>query len=91
MRPDNITVPRGRPVEVDTSNLSEAYELPDGVCEIEVVDGPTTSPYGTLVVSMKNTPTDQDTLTRLRIGWAHSGEFKVIWPGTTVTLVRYWR
>jgi hypothetical protein len=88
MRPDNVTIPRGMPVEIDTSDVDEAgIVLPDGVCEIEIVNGPTN---GTLVVTMANFPNEFATMTRLPVGWAHSGEFKTIETGTTVTLIRYW-
>lgn len=91
MQPDNVTVPRGKPIEVDTSDVGvDGITLPNGVCDLEILDGPTEAPYGTLIVEMANSPNDPATLTHLQPGWAHSGEYKKIVQGTTVTLIRYW-
>lgn len=94
MHPDRITVP-GLSGEVDTSSIpAGGTALPAGVASLEIVNGPETSPYGTLVIDMAGDPGSSPmevTLTRLEIGWEHSGQFLRIKQGTTVTRIRWWK
>ncbi len=94
MHPDRIIIPP-KGDEIDTSSVpAEGIDLPAGVASLEIVNGPETAPYGTLVVDMADEPGAgpiESTFTRLEIGWEHAGQFLKIKQGTTVTRVRWWK
>jgi hypothetical protein len=77
--------------ELDIGDLTLPHAI---ICRwIEVVDAPTSDPYGTLVVRFASAPETDVTLTLIQTGWTppHPAEFVAIGEGTTVTRVRCWK
>lgn len=58
---------------------------------VEVVEGPASAPYGTLLVKLAGSAGEYRPLTRLEIGWEHAMQvIGVRRSGSTVTRIRVW-
>lgn len=76
--------------EVDISGSPDDEISVDGRI-LEVVEGPTSEPYGTLEIKLAGSAT-WETLTRLEVGWEHPMQLVAIKKtGSSVTRVRVWR
>lgn len=75
--------------EIDVAGLA-TEELLIEARYLEVLDGPSASPYGVLMVKMHG-EADFKAMSYLYPGWEHDGRFVAIKrTGSTVTQIRVW-